>query len=69
MADVIEFDPAKRSARRNPGPPMTAAEVRAHTLRDALLDILSGARDLEHAQIANVALCDIEEDGGSKAPG
>jgi hypothetical protein len=44
---------------------MTVAEVQAYILRDAMINILSDPRDLEHAQgIASEALCDIEEDDG-----
>lgn len=69
MADIIEFNPEERAARRNPDPPTTKAEAQAHILRDAMINIVSGARDLKHAcQIASEALDDIEEDDGGKAP-
>jgi hypothetical protein len=48
---------------------MTDAESQREALRDALINILTDARDLEHArQIASKALGDLEGDGGGKTP-
>jgi hypothetical protein len=65
MADIIEFNPEERAARRNGSSPVTDADV----LRDVLLSIIADARDLEHArQMAAEALDDFEGYDGGKAP-
>jgi hypothetical protein len=69
MADIIEFNLAERTARRNPGPPMTEAEAQREVLRDALINIPTDARDLEHPrQMESEALSDIKGGDGGKAP-
>jgi hypothetical protein len=48
---------------------MTGAEAQREVLRDALINVLTDAHDLEHPrQMAFEALGAIEEDDGGKGP-